>query len=312
IESTTLISRAPEETNRSFAVFRPFSSVVWLGLIILTLLMGPTLYVAFWIRRKFLCSNTGKASPYSLADLSFNMYRSLMGYNNLLKVTQSSIRLLLIVWYIIAKVFQSLYSGTLTAHLVKPTFQDPINSLEELLTAARKKRFMPVVQKETSIYFLFEQSSSGLFHNIWKHHHRKNSLVDTVEECIQTAASPRIVCLEAKLAAEIHMMRFGRHQYHVATDNFYPQGYGIAFPKGSPYTAVFDHAVLRMTEAGLITKWKNDQLFMQDNSKIKRISSKDGLQSLNLLQIQGGFFLYGIGIVISILVFLVEYCNFSK
>lgn len=41
--------------------------------------------------------------------------------------------------------------------------------------------------------------------------------------------------MNAQLGAEIRAIKRGIHNYHFAKNTFYPQGYAMALPSGSPY-----------------------------------------------------------------------------
>lgn len=45
---------------------------------------------------------------------------------------------------------------------------------------------------------------------------------------------------------------------HIAREDFFPGGFGWAFPKNSPYLNKFDKIFQRLIESGIVKKWMDD------------------------------------------------------
>lgn len=45
---------------------------------------------------------------------------------------------------------------------------------------------------------------------------------------------------------------------HIAREDFFPGGFGWAFPKNSPYLKKFDKIFQRLIESGIVEKWMDD------------------------------------------------------
>ncbi|XP_071526270.1 uncharacterized protein [Panulirus ornatus] len=158
-ESTTLVSRAPKQKNRSFAVFSPFTVEVWLCICLVTLLVGPILYLV--TRLLVAYTEEEDRAQYSLQNFSFNMYRNLMVQSNLIISHRWSLRFLFFCWYLFSFYIYALYSGTLTAVLAIPAFEKPIDSLHDL-AQARQDGYTIGTVRDTSFVVALKVISDGV------------------------------------------------------------------------------------------------------------------------------------------------------
>ncbi|ROT84896.1 hypothetical protein C7M84_021910 [Penaeus vannamei] len=81
LESTTVLTPAPKEVGRAGAVFAPFTPMVWAGLIVSTLLIGPVLagvscLMGFYLRERPECS---------IRTYAFHMFRNLKATSGIYK-----------------------------------------------------------------------------------------------------------------------------------------------------------------------------------------------------------------------------------
>ncbi|KAK4313240.1 hypothetical protein Pmani_015417 [Petrolisthes manimaculis] len=294
-DSTTLTSKAPAERSRSLAVLYPFSSLTWIILVIVTLLMGPLGYLFSRVHHQLTQTfdsthnersrNVGPSfdsgrikwgSEPGLRGVEmfcFNMFRTIIIQGNLLPASSWPLRLVFFSWYAFCVILYAVYAGTLTAYLTKPSFDKPIDSLEDLLEARERG----VVASVT---------------------------VGTIDEIILRVIDKNTAFINGLVGSEIYAMKQGRHLYHLARNTFHPQPYGIACPPGAPYTPVLNLMLERMVQAGLVDKWHRDEVtnFMMKQSS-EQSKPKDQTQetevgqgsvavrSLALDHLQGAFYI---------------------
>ncbi|KAK4313236.1 hypothetical protein Pmani_015413 [Petrolisthes manimaculis] len=294
-DSTTLTSKAPAERSRSLAVLYPFSSLTWIILVIVTLLMGPLGYLFSRVHHQLTQTfdsthnersrNVGPSfdsgrikwgSEPGLRGVEmfcFNMFRTIIIQGNLLPASSWPLRLVFFSWYAFCVILYAVYAGTLTAYLTKPSFDKPIDSLEDLLEA-RERGVAPSVT------------------------------VGTINEMILKVIDKNTAFINGLVGSEIFAMKQGRHLYHLARNTFHPQPYGIACPPGAPYTPVLNLMLGRMVQAGLVDKWHRDELTNMKQSS-EQSKPKDQTQetevgqgsvavrSLALDHLQGAFYILG-------------------
>ncbi|KAK3864446.1 hypothetical protein Pcinc_029879 [Petrolisthes cinctipes] len=133
----------------------------------------------------------------------------------------------------------ALYSGTLTAYMTKPSYENPIDSLQHLLEA-HKEGFVPGVQQGTSNMRLLKDAKQGIFKALWELTDPTRSFPSGGHVAMDMVLSSDIVYMSSSLNSEVRATQRGRHRFHLARDTFLPQGYGIACRSGTPFLPVFD------------------------------------------------------------------------
>ncbi|KAK4313214.1 hypothetical protein Pmani_015391 [Petrolisthes manimaculis] len=264
-DSTTITSKAPEEKNRSLAVFYPFSPILWIILALVTLLMGPLGYLFSRVHHQLTQTfdsthnersrNVGPSfdsgrikwgSEPGLRGVEmfcFNMFRTIIIQGNLLPASSWPLRLVFFSWYAFCLIMYAVYAGTLTAYLTKPSFDETIDSLEDLL-AARDRGVVAVVT------------------------------VGTSNEVMLKVVEKNTAYISERMASEIYALKYLGDGFYVARDNFLPQSFGIACPSGAPYISTLNVMLGRMVQAGLVGKWSKDEV-----AKIKKISDQGEKES---------------------------------
>ncbi|XP_070000312.1 glutamate receptor ionotropic, delta-2-like [Penaeus vannamei] len=242
MESSTCVSRAPEERNRAFAVLSPFSLQVWVAVGLSVL--GVTIVVFLFGKLTVKCKGPA-GGALGLQELAFSVFRNLVVQGNLLFTDQWPLRCLFGAWYLYCYYVYAVYSGTLTAVLAIPDFEDPIDSLSDILERA-SEGFYPVVLRESSVEYIFEAYGSTSITSRFLPNH------DGCRSCLTKS----------------------------------------------------NKVLLRITEAGLIDKWRREQIIKlrQDGSSGGggvRSSRASGPSALTITHLQGAFFLYVIGFFVS-------------
>ncbi|XP_071532036.1 glutamate receptor ionotropic, delta-2-like [Panulirus ornatus] len=304
LESLTLVSPAPKEKNRSFAILSPFTFEAWLCIIVMTLLAGPLLYLV----SRLLVVRAGEedGTQYSLQSLSFNMYRSLMFQDNLITSHRWSLRFIFIVWYLFSLYIHALYSGTLTAALAIKAYEEPIDSLYDL-AQAHQDGFTISTVRDSSYVTPFKVAKSGIYREVWNlfnHKEPDKSFLSNSEIGIMTILKRRNVFITSLLNSKVRATTLGRENFHIARQTFLPHGNGIACNSGSPIKDTFNRILMRLTEIGLVVKWERDEM----NKITQYISPRKGKgpTAITLQHLQAAFFIMVLGFAISAFVLLTE------
>ncbi|KAK4313215.1 hypothetical protein Pmani_015392 [Petrolisthes manimaculis] len=280
-DSTTLTSRAAEEKNRSLAIFYPFSSYTWITVVLVTLLMGPLGYLFSRVHHQLTQTfdsthnersrNVGPSfdsgrikwgSEPGLRGVEmfcFNMFRTIIIQGNLLPASSWPLRLVFFSWYAFCLILYAVYAGTLTAYLTNPSFEKPINSLEDLL-AARERGVVASVTTGTSNEMMLKVATSGIFKAIYDVMDPYRSFSPSGVTAIKSVFEKNTAFISGMVSSEIYAIRYLGEGYHLALDTFNPQPYGIACPTGAPYTPIFNLMLGRMVQSGLIGKWHRDEV----------------------------------------------------
>ncbi|XP_068228591.1 probable glutamate receptor [Palaemon carinicauda] len=303
IESLTLISRAPMEKNRSFAAFEPFTFMTWIWIIAALLIIGSVVSVESWLVEIYLPERNNKRN---LSDSLFNMFRSLLKQENLLPDVNFPQKLTFLFWYMFCLIISVLYSGMLTATLIKPSFEKPINALTDL-PAAIKEGFTLVVTADTSMEYMFKQAKSGIYADTWKlfnHKDRSKSFKQYSVDYYNKIVEDKLVIVSPHLIARYHSAKLGSSHFYLARDTFAPQYYGAPCFQGSPYVPAFNKMFSSMIEGGLMTKWVENEFAQVSGNNI--ITQQSGLKPYTIKQLQAGFYVLVIGFLVSAISFTLE------
>ncbi|XP_068228578.1 glutamate receptor ionotropic, delta-2-like [Palaemon carinicauda] len=303
IESLTLLSRAPMEKNRTFAAFAPFTPLTWLLIAISLLLIGPIIRAESWLVQVYfpVADNARNTS-----DALFNLFRSLVKQENLMENESSPQKITILFWYIFCFIISVLYSGMLTATLIKPSYEKPINGLTDLPTSV-KEGFTLVVTGDTSMEYMFKEAKTGIYADTWKlfnHKDRSKSFVPYSIDSFDKIVKDKLVVINGQLTSRYHGAKLGSSQFYLARDTFAPQYYGAPVYPGSPFLPIFNKMLSYMTEGGLITKWVENE-FRQVSTR-NNIIQESGPRAFTVIHLQAAFYVLPIGFVISSIAFAME------
>ncbi|KAK4313239.1 hypothetical protein Pmani_015416 [Petrolisthes manimaculis] len=328
-DSTSLTSKAPGEKSRSLAVFYPFSSLLWIIVVLVTLLMGPLGYLFSRVHHQLTQTfdsthnersrNVGPSfdsgrikwgSEPGLRGVEmfcFNMFRTIIIQGNLLPASSWPLRLVFFSWYAFCLILYAVYAGTLTAYLTKPSFNKPIDSLEDLLEA-RERGVVASINAGSSFYMVLKTATSGIFKTIHDSLDPSRSFATYGTIAVGEVVEKNTAYMSGRVGSEIYAIQNGREKYHLARDTFMPQPYGIVCPSGAPFTPTFSLMLGRMVESGLVDKWHRDEvtnfIIQQTASQGKGEDQGPGtnmglvrvaIQPLSLDHLQGGFYILGLG-----------------
>ncbi|XP_060069647.1 glutamate receptor ionotropic, kainate 2-like [Ylistrum balloti] len=91
-------------------------------------------------------------------------------------------------------------------------------------------------------------------------------------------------------------------------EKFLHMQYAFGMPNNSPYTDIFSLKILKILESGLMNIWERKWWARQ---KLCYEATWDQRKVINLMDVQSAFYLIGIGIVLAILVFCLEWICFK-
>ncbi|XP_068200478.1 ionotropic receptor 21a-like [Palaemon carinicauda] len=205
-------------------------------------------------------------------------------------------------------ILSTAYSANLVAFLSVTQMSAPIDTMKDLSASGLriggvafwKTQFTasidPVVQK---------------FANVLESNVDLSSLFDRVE-------AGEFALIENKQYLEVQAgarYTYGsRTTIRIVGECLLPYSIGLAFQKNSPLKQVFDGVILRLFESGVVIKWQKEVVdYFRLQYKEKRQQQKAGegeisrgSKPLNLEQLQGVFYVLGLGYLLSALILLAE------
>ncbi|XP_042234092.1 probable glutamate receptor [Homarus americanus] len=292
-------------------LFRPFSNEVWL---LAAASVGVAVVMYYII---FRAQATLGTPPVSASRAFMYIFGSFLSQALFVIPWLSAGQVLLSFWFIYALLLTTYYKTSLTAALAVPSAPPTIDTLDQLI---RSNLEYGMIDAKGSEYQLFSSSNVPLYQEMFKHMNYYSSA-----ESMNLVAEGKYAYIYFKSNLETivttqYTSMNGETDLHVAYEEFFPGGYGWAFPKGAPYRRTFDDVMWRCVQGGLIAKWMKDLHYIyleeameqktpEDREAERQVALNKGGDSrvvLDLNHLQGPFLALLLGSSAGIFFLLVE------
>ncbi|XP_071523891.1 glutamate receptor ionotropic, delta-2-like [Panulirus ornatus] len=289
----------------------PFTTQVWLLGVASVALAAVLYYFIFRIQSTF----GSFTLPPSRAFM--HIFGAFLSQSLFVMPWFSAGKLFLGFWFVYSLLVTTYYKTSLMATLAVPSIPPTIDTLEQLFRSNLK---FGMIDAKGSEYQLFSTSNVSLYQKMFQ----KMSFYSS-DESMRLVAEGKYAYVYFKSNLETivstqYTSISGKTDLHVATEEFFPGGYGWAFPKGAPYRRTFDDIMWRCVQGGLIDMWVRDlySIYLNENLQQKTprerkaekeaalSKNNDGLVVLNLNHFQGAFLTLFLGSGAGILLLLME------
>ena len=213
--------------SKMWFIFDPLDYEVWLGLLI-----SVPIYLLAMALADYLYSGY-----VDLDDLTGFILRNVLSeqHSRLSKNTKVYKKLLIMTWIWSMLILVQSYAGNLTAMLAKPKLQDPIRTLEELVS----QNEIPWVIKEGSILFYLKLSASdSVLRKLYEHGTimpQMTPLETMMHGCFTTEIKQEgrygSICSSAGILGLMtnDYTNTGKCNYYIIEDKFLASGSSMAF-----------------------------------------------------------------------------------
>ncbi|XP_069170054.1 ionotropic receptor 93a isoform X2 [Procambarus clarkii] len=301
-----MISR-PKELSRVLLFMEPFANDTWTYLIISMIAISPILYLI------------NRYSPYYTYYGLYNG-RGLFQLHNCFWYVYSAVlqqgcdwdpmsdsgRLVVGTWWIFVLLVVTLYSGNLVAYLTFPKVENPVNTLDDLLSLRATVTWGYFRGTVLENYF---QDATGKFALVGRY-------AEKHDEAKQAQLLDRIRTTDhALLGWKTTLLFLMRDQFlatntcdfSLGTEEFYDENVALAVPQGSPFLDKFNAELKRMQVGGLIQKWKMDYWPRKDRCSVTaQGGGDDATRTVSLADMQGSFVLLFLGFLLAAIFIVVE------
>ncbi|XP_071331178.1 probable glutamate receptor [Trachinotus anak] len=286
---------ASEEST--FSLLSPFSTDMWVGVLIAFLLTGLCIFLVGRI------SPTEWAEP-DAEEHSFTLLHSFWYITGALTLQGAgphpkalSGRLVSAIWWVFAVMLLACYFGNFNAMLHSNSKHVSIKSFEDL--ANQDVMDYGTVEAGSTMQF-FKNSKNNVYRRIYQHMERKKSYVSSMEEGVRRAQEGNFAFIGEAVSLDLAVARYcklTRSQEVVAM-----RAYAIAAPLGSPLVKNLTMAILELSESGELT-------YLRDKWWASSCMGEEGDHASEALQandLKGLFLLLGLGLSIGLLLALLE------
>ncbi|XP_035501575.2 probable glutamate receptor [Scophthalmus maximus] len=283
--------------ERTFSLLSPFSTSMWVGILIAFLLTGLCIFLV------------GRISPNEWAEPdteehSFTLLHSFWYIAGALTLQGAgphpkglSGRVVSAIWWLFAIMLLACYFGNFNYMLQSNNKHVSIKSFEDL---ANQDAIDYGTVESGSTMFFFKSSKNSLYHRLYEHMERKKSFVSSTEEGLRRAREGNFAFIGEAVSLDLAVARYCklvRSQEVIGM-----RGYSVAAQLGSPLIKNVTNAILMLSESGklmfLRQKWWASSCLGADRDHIS-----EGLQPNDL---RGIFVLLGMGLGVGLLLALLE------
>uniref|UniRef100_A0A3Q1FK52 Glutamate receptor n=1 Tax=Acanthochromis polyacanthus TaxID=80966 RepID=A0A3Q1FK52_9TELE len=293
---------APSEES-AFSFLSPFSTEMWIGVLIAFLLTGLCIYLV------------GRISPTEWAEPdtdehSFTLLHSFWYITGALTLQGAgphpkalSGRVVSAIWWVFAVLLLACYFGNFHSMLHSNSKRISIKSFEDL--ANQDVIDYGTVEAGSTMLF-FKNSNNPVYRRIYEHMERKKSYVSSMEEGIRRTQEGNFAFIGEAVSLDLAVARYcklARSQEVISM-----RAYSIAAPLGSPLVKNLTNAILQLSESGELTylrdKWWASSCMSADGAHVSEALLPYDLRSL--------FLLLGVGLGVGLLLALLELLSTAR
>lgn len=293
-EGFCIIVPKAERIPEYLCIFLPFRPVIWLACGV-SIIVTATLWYLTELRRK------GRSS---YIHVILNAYAVFLATSLRSNTSHNYGRIIFITWAFSSMILISTYQSSLITYLMSPQFYDDIDTLQEFDKSGLKLVMFPGM-KESAVVdnldplrvsldkktILTTQNFSSCIHDVIRHKDRG---------CAYNKLSADWTVRQAEYFSN------GELQLHVVREclSWYAEAYEVH--RDSPFLPYFNAIIIRISESGLIRKWRRDVQFKVISKQRRIYATSKQKTVLQLKHFEAAFFSLIIGLFISMLVFLWE------
>ncbi|KAM7411001.1 hypothetical protein PAMA_021127 [Pampus argenteus] len=286
---------ASEEST--FSLLSPFSTDMWMSLLIAFLLTGLCIFLVGRI------SPTEWAQP-DAEEHSFTLLHSFWYITGALTLQGAgphpkalSGRVVSAIWWLFSVVLLACYFAKFNSMLHSNNKHVSVKSFEDL--ANQDVIDYGTVESGSTMLF-FKNSNNPVYRRIYQHMERRKSYVSSIEEGFRRAQEGNFAFIGEAASLDLAVARYcklTRSEQVIAN-----RAYAIAAPMGSPWIKNLRIGILQLSESGELT-YLRDKWWASSCVGADEAHTSEALQPHNLRRL---FLLLGLGLGVGLLLALLE------
>nr|CEF34378.1 Variant Ionotropic Glutamate Receptor [Coenobita clypeatus] len=321
-DTMTFAMAVPSLPPRWRSLLYPFTSLVWIFTLLAITFFSP----AFLLISYGSVAQSGRGRNNISTQFTVEATATLLGQNLPPRLpTHTSVRVLMGTWLLFGLVITIVYRTNLTAYLTIPKLPPRIETLHQLITSGYRATVANDDGDDLMAYFgkSGAKDSQELSRRMYK---VKDTLTGLKRTLHNKEAFVYVRVLMEAYIAEHLTGPDGKAKVYVASENISPGITAWHIIRDAFFQSHLDHCLLSLIEAGLSDRWMKEMLdkvrwesrlkqrqelqAVQEGGQIQDVKehsgSSQGLQSFTLVHMQGAFYLFFIGVTLSVLSFALE------
>ncbi|CAH1104855.1 unnamed protein product [Psylliodes chrysocephalus] len=312
-EWAVLMNR-PDESATGSGLLAPFTTQVWILIIFSILVVGPIIFLMVLLRAR-LCRDD-KSEVYSLSTCLWFVYGALLKQGSTVNPRTDSSRLLFSTWWLFILILTAFYTANLTAFLTLSKFTLPITTPEEI----GKKHYSWVTNRGNPVRdkIISEKNDEHIYQDkliktignlkVFANHSDMNILNTFVKKrkmmfIREKTVINHIMYQDYREKAKNGVEEEHRCTFVVAKFPITKFSRAFAYSKDFKYVELFDYAIQRLIEGGIIEFKLNENLPDAQICPLDLGSTERKLRNTDLLLT---YILVGGGLAVALCVFLME------
>lgn len=331
LDEHTFMAQTPSSLRDVYWIFllAPFDIFIWIAILGTMLVFFAAITFKKRISEKTSSSFLKTVAIFLMQckcyfiwlNFSLNFYKNVAANKCIQREKQTCLQLLFIFSLLSIFTLCQFYFTALYSMLTVPPFKKPLDTLEDLISAADpSSEYRFYVQNNS--FFLEDFFQATPTHNLLyyaigrKFNSSPDAIFSNQDQVARLLdASPLNVILTDRVGVEVVTLDQLNTTIHLGRENFDTSFSGIIFPKGSPLVLPFNVVIRHLREMGIIERLINlivdisqrKHKFRLNSFSLKSNKDKNsGVRVFSLADLRSIFTLTSIGILIALLFFVFE------